>query len=616
MTNARSLHAILTADIGTTLTHVSLIERVSGVYRLVASAERPTTISGDEEDVTIGLERAVRRIEEVVGRRLWGEEGPLLPGSARPDHASGADAPASGADAPVAGADAPVAGIDALVATCSVAPAMATAVIGMTDRLSVESARRACEASNVRLERCVALGSQFRNWDEGTLEELHRYPPEVIVLVGGSDSGPVAPLESAAHVLTTLYERMEPHRRPVIVFAGNPEARRPLRDAMGPVFEFRVVDNVRPNVHVESLGELKRELGQLYETVALPRVPGYARLAEWLATPLRSTAEGLGGTLRFLARRAQGTQGVLALDAGGLTTHLAAARDGNYQWSTCADMGTSYGLDGVLAYAGVEALQAWLPRPLDADEVAARLHNARLRPHSVAQSEDDLLLLHAALRASLSCAMGRLQQQWVEGEEPPDPEVDVPPPFDLLAARGGVVTRTGADSLVALSLLDALRPIGLSRIVLDWAAVWPQLSVLATVAPVAALQVLDRDAFRPLGTVIAPLGTPRGDQVALRITMTRDTGVVSESEVPAGTVARIPLRTGETATIVVQPSRHFDLGLGRPGVGGRATVQGGGLGLIIDTRGRPLRHPADLDERRGRMIRWLRNLEGDGHASP
>jgi len=592
MTDRQPVRSILAADIGTTVTHVGLIERVEGVYRLVASAERPTTLVGEEEDVCIGLERAVHHLESVAVRRLWGYEAPIVPESA---------------------VLAERAGVDAIVASCSVAPALSVVIIGITDQLSVDSARRACEAANVRLERCVALGTQFRNWDDELLSHLYERPPDVIVLVGGSDAGPVAPLESAASVLITLYEHTDPEGRPVIVFAGNLEARRSLSGLLDPLFDYRVVDNVRPNVHVESLGELKRELSRLYEEVGLPRVPGYRRLSEWLTMPLRSTHEALGATLRFLARRAPGGQGVLGLDAGGLTTHVAAARGDAYQWAICADTGTSYGLSGVLDHAGAERLQGWLPMDMALDEVTSRLHNARLRPHSVAQSRDDLLLLHAALRESAILGMRRLHQQWGQGEDLP--EEYITPAFDLLAARGGVLTRSGADSLAALSLLDSVQPVGLSRAVLDWAAIWPQLSVLAALEPLAALQVLDRDAFRPLGTVIAPLGEPRGDEPALYVVMTLDTGKVREIEVPAGTIVRVPLRVEEEATIEVQPSRTYDLGVGRRGVGGRARVQGGGLGLIFDTRGRPLRLPEDPERRRELLVRWLRNLEGDGDGS-
>ncbi|NLD42535.1 MAG: hypothetical protein GX657_03470 [Chloroflexi bacterium] len=577
------LGSIITADIGTTVTHAALIEPVEGIYRLVARAEVPTTLAGRDVDVTVGLGRAVGEIGDIVQRRLWAAGAPIIP-----EGASGE-------------------GFDALLATCSAAPPLTAVIVGLTDDLSVESARRACAASLVRLEKTISLGARFRNWEEETLAELYRRPPEVLILVGGADAAATAPLESAAGVLTTLYERMPKAARPVVVFAGNLEARRPLAALISPVMEYRVVDNVRPNVHAESVSELERELSLLYEQVALPKVPGWERLSGWTAAPVRATLDALGATLRFVARRGEGGQGALAVDVGGMTTHVAAARDRGYQRATCADTGTSYGLEGVLSRAGVEGLARWLPRRLAGGEIAARLRNAMVRPHSVAESRDDLLLLHAALRESLSSAMGLLRERhWgrLDG-------ILTTPPFDLIAARGGVIAHTPHLSLVALSLLDSIQPVGLSRLVVDWAAVWPVLSVLAEVEPLAAVQVLERDAFRDLGTVIAPRGEDAPGALALRVVLRRDSGELTELEVTAGSIVRLPLAFGEEATLEVRPTRSFDIGLGRWGVGGRARVRGGGLGIIIDARGRPLALPTEERELRRSMVAWLRSLEGD-----
>ncbi len=579
--------SIITADIGTTVTHAALLELVEGTWRLVARAEAPTTLAGADQDVTVGLGHAVEALGDVVQRRLWEDGAPVSPETAAGE------------------------GVDAVVATCSAAPPLTAVIVGLTDDLSVESARRACAASIVRLERTVPLGARFHHWDEETLAELYRHPPEVLILVGGADSSETTPLERAASVLTTLYERMPQAERPVVVFAGNLEARRPLADLISPVMTFRAVDNVRPSANVESLAELQRELALLYEQVALPKVPGFRRLAGWTAVPVRSTTEGLGTTLRFVARRGEGGQGALAVDVGGMTTHVAAARDRGYQWATCADSGTSYGLAGILARAGVGGLARWMPRRMPDDEISARLRNAMVRPHSVAESRDDLLLLHAALRESLSEAMKLLRERhWgrLDG-------VLTTPPFDLIAARGGVIAHTPHLSLVALSLLDAIQPVGLTRMVVDWAAVWPVLGVLAQVEPLAAVQVLERDAFRDLGTVIAPRGEDEPGAPALRVTMRTTAGESTDVQVAAGTIARLPLALGEEATIEVRPTRNFDIGLGRWGAGGRASVRGGGLGILIDARGRPLTLPTQERELRRSMITWLKSLEGDGDGS-
>ena len=81
--------------------------------------------------------------------------------------------------------------------------------------------------------------------------------------------------------------------------------------------------------------------------------------------------------------------------------------------------------------------------------------------------------------------------------------------------------------------------------------------------------------------------------------------------VPAGTVRRIPLGLHQRATLEARPTRSFDIGLGRPGQGGKTAVRGGTMGLIVDTRGRPLSLPGDEELRSERLQLWLRNLIND-----
>jgi len=130
--------------------------------------------------------------------------------------------------------------------------------------------------------------------------------------------------------------------------------------------------------------------------------------------------------------------------------------------------------------------------------------------------------------------------------------------------------------------------------------------------------VLERDAFRELGTLIAPIGEARDGEPALNLRIIRSVSGKPHSQpievdVPAGVIQRLPLALHEHAVIEVRPSAQFDIGLGRKGLGGKAQIRGGTLGIVIDTRGRPLALPQDSRQRIKRMQTWLENLIGDVH---
>ncbi|MEA3407783.1 MAG: glutamate mutase L [Chloroflexota bacterium] len=585
----KKIASIVAADVGSILTHVCLIDRVEGIYRLVARAEVPTSLGCPEDDVTVGLRRAVERLEQIAQRRFLDQEGGFI----TPQKDAGE-------------------GVDAFVATASAASPLKCAVIGLTNDLSIESAQHACRGSNATVSHIVTLGARPRRWRGEIVTALREQPPEVIVMVGGLDRGPTAPLEQAARVLTNIFENFEEEKRPILVFAGNQEARRPVADRVSTQFDLRVVDNVRPSVETESLVELQRELAGIYAHIKLARLPGYRRLREWSETPVVSTADALSRIFRFMARRNALSQGVLGVDVGGASTYVGAAQGEKYQWTLAGALGTSHNADGLSQGMFLEDIARWLPVPMEAAEVVSRLENGWLRPRSVPQTLEDLYLCHAVARQNLLAAMWRMRRQhWAPLD---GGQWRTTPPFDLIAVRGGCLTHTPKDGLVMLSLLDALQPTGLARLAVDWASVWPQLGALATSVPLAATQVLERDAFRELGTIIAPIGRARDGEHALQIKVIEEDGQVTEWDLPAGVIRCIPLSLDEEATIEVRPSHRFDIGLGRAGVGGRTHVRGGELGIIVDTRGRPLVLPQDAQRCRAKLQEWLGSFADDADS--
>jgi hypothetical protein len=647
MSNDPQPTSIIAVDIGSALTHVCLVDFGEGVaddatgsdavHRFIAHADAPTTLAAPENDITLGVRRAIRQLERITQRRLLDEEHPLMP-----ERDSGE-------------------GFDALVATSSAAPPLRCLIMGLTNDLSLESAERACLSSNATVARIVRLGPHQEEWtdrsDGRTLVDwLRTSPPDVVIITGGIDRGPTAPLEAAAEILALVYVDIDPDLRPMIIFAGNQEARRPVaKAALGPaseeLFDYRVVDNVRPSVDTETLAELQRELAAAYVQRKLATLPGYRKLREWCAVPITSTLEALGTTWRYIARRNHLQQGVLGVDVGSTATCIASAKDTLYQWAVGAKLGTGLGIRELLAHGetsdsastgrsslwsapwSLDAVHRWLPSTTEPQDTLSHLENMALRPYGIPQTMDDLLLTHAVIRQALLLTMRRMRRQhWHRAPSLPpsqtpsgstlsnledNPEAVITPLFDLIAVRGGAIVRTPMDGLVALSVLDALQPTGLSRLVLDWASIWPQLGIIARIAPLAASQVLERDSYRDLGALIAPIGEARDGEHALNIIIRRDDGEVIDSDIPVGEVRRFPLALHEYADIEVRPSRAFDIGLGRKGFGGRARVRGGTLGIVVDTRGRPLGLPQVPSLRRERLRHWLASLtESDEEPYP
>jgi hypothetical protein len=147
-------------------------------------------------------------------------------------------------------------------------------------------------------------------------------------------------------------------------------------------------------------------------------------------------------------------------------------------------------------------------------------------------------------------------------------------------------------------------------LVLDTAHIANMLGGVAGLNSVAAAQVAESDAvLLQLGTVISPVGVPAEGEPALRVVIEFTDGRKHVEDVPYGVLVRLPIAPGEQAFMGLYPAPTVDIGLG-PGQQARASdpVDGGALGLIVDTRGRPLILPTDPAERIARQVEWRQAL--------
>ncbi|MCK4314534.1 MAG: hypothetical protein KAX24_02070, partial [Anaerolineae bacterium] len=126
----------------------------------------------------------------------------------------------------------------------------------------------------------------------------------------------------------------------------------------------------------------------------------------------------------------------------------------------------------------------------------------------------------------------------------------------------------------------------------------------------AAVEALDSGSFVNLATVVAPVGHARHGDTILKVQVAYDDGSKFSVEVRYGDLEILPLMPGQQAVLELRPLRHFDVGLGGPGKGGKRRVSGGLAGLIIDARGRPLRLPSDPKQRQAQMRQWLWDAGG------
>ncbi len=601
--NTASANSLLVADCGTVFTKVSLFGLVEGQYRLMARGEAPTTLLPPQNDITQGIIEAIGIIEQITGRQFL-SQGQLV----TPEEENGD-------------------GVDAFITTISAGGPIQLVVLGAVNSTLEALAEQAvsglyAETHALPSPSFVATNTMpsggLSGQPQGTsgwtperlalewerqLGHMREIQPQAALIVGMADGpgGPV-PLQEACQLLVNAVKEHEerygsiPNENTIaVLYAGAPQYIDAVRRMLYGVADVTRVDSL---VSQAQLGSISIAVGALHERSILQRVPGYSHVQAWSNAEPVATATSLSSLVRFLAQHY--AMNVTAVDVGGATTTIMlAGEQGEFVPNVNAGIGVASGMASVLQQAGVQRITRWLPFALSEEELRQFVLSRIEHPHVLPVSPHDLQITHAIAREAMILTVDmakRNTSNW--------------PDADLILATGGVLAHAPTYGQVALMLLDALQPRGVTSLVLDKTMLISQLGAVATVAPITAVQVNENDAVtHRLGTCVVPFGQLQQGQVALTVGVEYTNGRQHKVDVMTGSIEVIPLRPNEQALLTLFPAPGVDVGLG-PGERARAAeeIDGGLVGLIIDARGRPFTIPIDEAERQARIMQWMQAI--------
>ncbi len=611
--------SLLVADCGAVSTKVSLFGLVEGQYRLMARGEAPTTIAPPQGDITAGVIQAINVIELITGRRFI-EDGRII----SPEQSSGD-------------------GVDVFIATVSAGGPMRLAVLGAVSTALEKLVEQAisglyAEVQAIPSPAFVAatanapasvgvggvgqpsspgIGGQWTQerlsleW-ERQLSRIRDLQPHAALIVGMADgpAGPTPLQEACQLLINAARERSAEYGASAsagvptqdlainpysVIYAGAPQyvdaVRRMLQGAAD-------VTRIDPLASQAQLGAMSVAAGALHEKSVIRQIPGYERLRSWSGSAPLATATSLSSLVRFLAQHY--AMNVTAVDVGGATTTvMLAGEQGEFVPAVNSGIGVGPGVGAILQQVGWQHIARWLPFSVNEEEIRQFVLNRMLHPQIIPTGMRELQISQAFAREAIIVTVEEAKKQsarWLDS--------------DLILATGGILAHTPRYAQVALMLLDALQPRGVTSLVLDRTMLIAQIGAIASVAPITAVQVNENDAVsHRLGTCVVPFGDLQPGQLAVRVGVEYSNGRQLTVDVMAGSIEVVPLRLNEQALLTLFPAPGVDVGLG-PGERARAAeeIDGGLVGLIIDARGRPLVLPSEETERQARLLQWAQVL--------
>jgi len=588
---------ILATDCGSTTTKAILIEKHDGEYRLINRGEAPTTVEAPAEDVTKGVLNAVGEIEDLEKRQFLTED--------REGIAVGDDQSK---------------GVDIYVSTSSAGGGLQMTVAGVVKSMTGESAQRAALGAGAIVMDVVA-SNDGRLFHE-KVADIRRLRPDMILLSGGIDGGTIDHVVELAEVIRAADPKPRfgvGYKLPVI-YAGNRDATDEVESELGGLSALNVVPNIRPVLERENLTPARDAIHELFMEHVMAQAPGYGKLkqwaghfegGEWVNVPIMPTPGAVGKLIEMVAK-AEGIH-VMGVDIGGATTDVFSVFDSQgqpvFNRTVSANLGMSYSVSNVLASAGLDNVMRWVPFRMDEADLRNRIRNKMIRPTTIPQTLEELIVEQAIAREALRLALVQHRELAV-GLKGVAQERTIGDAFeqtqtgatlvnmmklDLLIGSGGVLSHAPRRSQAAMMLIDSFLPEGLSMLAVDSIFMMPQLGVLSEVLPQAATEVFDKDCLIRLGTCVAPSGAAKPGSVIATGTLTMPDGKAREIRIEQGRMEVIPLGVGEKVKAVFKMAKGIDLGSG-PGKPHDCILEGGVVGVIVDGRGRqPFTLPPEGD---------------------
>ncbi len=608
--------SILAADCGSVFTKVALLGVVEGQYRLLARAEMPTTAFPPYRDITVGLLQAIYDLERITGRKMVNRGQIITPEQSDGD------------------------GVDSFVVALSAGGPLTVAMIGTSpggergpskdEQALAEIAQQAVAGvyADIQLVKLPTVDRATSAPNGGPdlrwllqMEQLRRLNPRAMLLAesGAAREQGISPAITSALALalkevlseqnenanipgatftqaTAKIPTLHPMERMPVIYTGHPRHYERVRKELGPQADVRQAEPFTP----QNLRPLSVAVSSLHERQILSSIPGYHRLNGWMSAPPMATATSFSSLIRFLAQHYG--MNVVGIDVGASATSvMVAGEHGEFLPSVHASAGAASGLGEILRSSGYKRIARWLTFDISEAELRQYVLDKMIQPRLLPYTERELELEHALAREAIFLA---LQQ--------PGAELGTLPHLDLILGAGGVLAHAPRYGQAALMMLDTIQPRSVSSLVLDTVALAPQLGVVATVDPVAAVQATENDAvLQRLGTVVSPFGKAEDGEPALKLQVDYMDGRKKTMEVSYGSIEVIPLAANEQAMLTLFPARTIDVGLG-PGEQARAgeAIEGGIIGLIIDARGRPLSLPSDATYRRAKLAQWRQAIGG------
>ncbi|RLC57178.1 MAG: methylaspartate mutase, partial [Candidatus Cloacimonadota bacterium] len=498
MGNTHKLKRIIATDCGSTTTKSILIEYVDGEYRQTVRGEAPTTVEKPLNDVTRGVVNAVTELEELARLKYNDDSIKFIKDEAIWLSKKEGE------------------GVDAYVSTSSAGGGLQMMVTGVVAKMTGESAERAALGAGAIVMDLIASNDKRANYEK--IERIRQLRPDMILMAGGVDGGTTKHVAEMAELVGAAdpKPRLGSSYKLPVIYAGNTAAQDIIKETLGSKTDLIITENLRPVLERENLGPARDKIHDLFMEHVMAQAPGYNKLMSWtkgpidgklVNIPIMPTPAAVGNIMQTIAKI--NDIEVLGVDIGGATTDVFSVftEDKVFNRTVSANLGMSYSISNVLATAGLKNILRWVPFDIDESELLNMIKNKMIRPTTIPQKLEELVLEQAIAKEALKYAFIQ-HKEFAVGLKGGQKKREIADAFaqsvsgassvnmmslELLVGSGGVMSHAPRSHQSVMMMVDAFLPEGITRLAVESIFMMPRLGVLAEISEKAATEVFEKD---------------------------------------------------------------------------------------------------------------------------
>ena len=568
-TNEETIDIVLTIDIGTVNTRVSMFERENGRYQFTGTASSRTVYSDSGEVEYQSVSGAVQKLESALERHFLDDTGKIV----IPQKLG-------------------MIGADQVVLTWSGGEMPRVVLMGLTNDTSIKAMENLLRKNGLASSAAIcAMDGKSLTDNIGTLIASD---PDIVLVSGGTEKGAEHALYRLGEILLMACKSIDEQNRPAILYMGNSEARGQFERVFHQMADITFSDNI-----------MGTKEARLSPTTAFQKVmlhfgkeknPAIAQLQRETKCAAISGDFAYGRCIRLLSRINRANHSVLGIEVGANRTLSAFGANLDLEMSKF-EGGIGRTLPKLLEKYAAHEILPWISFQLKESELTDYIMNKSVHPELIPansySAEIEQTLAQFLIRAAIDQNPAKIQL------------TDGTLGMVLL---GGSVLRNVEDPGDALRIgMNSLHPFGLTDYYLDMNGLASAVGGLAGVNRELAAQVTSPAMFLNLGRVITPHSGVKEGKRVFSVSLRDEGGNIEKVDIIQGGIKRIPLEYG----------RYYELdwfnvskSVTLPGIPTWTSIgfKAGCFGLVFDMRGETLDMPKDRTAQIHLLERWKNEL--------